>query len=244
MATLLVLGSKPDPCLPPLSAVDGVACANGSGFSAARHGLPTPTYTVMSAILATTASGRHTLEALRGLSSDTVYFSPRPTRGGTPLKRLSRAIREFRARPVFLRRLLRQAGFSYRHFVVRKPLDNRRLLDEFCGFDPALVTLTRTKQPSTGVLCLLMGLASGQYDRFILSGFSFELTHAYGLNPEIIQRGTQASRHADTDIAVLRALAGRIGRLFTTELRVHQATGIPLLAEVSASVPSLDLSSC
>ena len=40
MTTLLVLGSKPDPVLPPREAFDAVACANASGHSARRYGLP------------------------------------------------------------------------------------------------------------------------------------------------------------------------------------------------------------
>jgi hypothetical protein len=51
MTTLLILGSKADPALPPRAAWDELACANASGFSAARHGLPTPAYTVMTAVL-------------------------------------------------------------------------------------------------------------------------------------------------------------------------------------------------
>lgn len=232
MSTLLVLGSKPEPVLPPLSAIDALACANGAGYSAARHGLPTPRYTVMSAILATTASGRHTLEALRGLSTDTLVFLPRPPKGGSLPKRLWRSLREFPARPWFLRRLLRRVNYQYLEFIVQQ--SHGRLVEDCCGHDPALLAQVQQKQPSTGVMTLLIGMAGGEYDEFILSGFSFELTHAYGNNPEIHQRGTQISRHADTDIAVLRAISARSGRLYTTETRVHEATGIPLSA-VSAS---------
>src|SRR5690606_35619523 len=68
MTTLLVLGSKPDPALPPRSDVDAVACANASGRSAADLGLPSPVLTAMSAVLTSgQPSGRHSLRALRGL---------------------------------------------------------------------------------------------------------------------------------------------------------------------------------
>ena len=241
MATLLILGSKPDPVLPPLGAIDAVACANGSGFSAACHGLPTPGFTVMSAILAVTASGQQTLEALRGLETDTLYFLPRPARGGGVRKRVARAVQDLRARPLALKARLRRAEYRYRRFVVRKPLENRLLLDHFCGHDAEVMARTRAKHPSTGVMTLLIGMSSGDYDHFVLSGFSFELTHAYGDNPEIDQRGTLASRHADTDIAVLRAVVARCGRLYTTEPRVHEAAGVPLLpvtaGAVSADIP-------
>ena len=67
MTTLLILGSKADPALPPRAAYDDLACANASGFSAARHGLPTPAYTVMTAVLTSgKAEDDHSLQALRG----------------------------------------------------------------------------------------------------------------------------------------------------------------------------------
>ena len=83
MATLLILGSKPDPVLPPSDAFDALACANASGRSAARHGLPTPLFTVISAILTSgkQAPNRLALEALAGLHTGTLYFYPRPARG-------------------------------------------------------------------------------------------------------------------------------------------------------------------
>jgi hypothetical protein len=56
MPTLLILGSKPDPALPPAASFDAVACANASGYSADRHGLPVPALTAISAVL-TRASG-------------------------------------------------------------------------------------------------------------------------------------------------------------------------------------------
>ena len=74
-------------------------------------------------------------------------------------------------------------------------------------------------------------LTLSEYDRFVLSGFSFELTHAYGDNPEIGERGTAVSRHASTDIRILRCLAAATGRLWTTESTVHESCGLPLFTE-------------
>ena len=56
---------------------------------------------------------------------------------------------------------------------------------------------------------LAQGIASGEWQRFILAGFDFGLSHAYGQNPLIEARGTTASKHADTDLAILRHLAAR-----------------------------------
>ena len=84
-------------------------------------------------------------------------------------------------------------------------------------------------KPSTGVIALLLGMSLGGYDRFIMSGFSFELTHAYADNPEIHQRGTSLSRHTPTDLQVLRRLMELRGNLYTTEPVVHAQAGIALL---------------
>src|SRR3954466_728917 len=67
--TILVLGSKPRPALPPPSCYAALACANASGFSALGHGLPEPRLTVVSAVLGSGKdSDRHSLQAMRGLS--------------------------------------------------------------------------------------------------------------------------------------------------------------------------------
>ena len=73
MKTLLILGSKPEPVLPPPGSYQAVACANGSGHSAAARGLPRPVFTVMTPLIACDIdSGRQTLEALRGLTTGIV----------------------------------------------------------------------------------------------------------------------------------------------------------------------------
>ena len=91
------------------------------------------------------------------------------------------------------------------------------------------MTLVEEKKPSTGVITLMIGMSLGRYDRFIMSGFNFELTHAYADNPEIRQRGTTLSRHTPTDLQVLRRLARIHGTIYTTETAVNEQAGIPLL---------------
>ncbi len=77
MPTLLILGSKPDPALPPAASFDAVACANASGYSADRHGLPVPALTAISAVLTSgIGSGKQSLEALRGLRTEALYRVP------------------------------------------------------------------------------------------------------------------------------------------------------------------------
>ena len=77
MPTLLVLGSKPEPVLPPAAEFDAVACANASGYSADRHGLPVPALTAISAVVTSgIGSGKQSLEALHGLRTGALYRVP------------------------------------------------------------------------------------------------------------------------------------------------------------------------
>ncbi len=236
MTTLLVLGSKPDPIIPAAEEFDGVACANGSGHSAHRHGLPTPRFTVMSAIL--TSGGRPAnrlaLEAMRGLRTGTLYLYPRPRLGGSLGRRLHGHLTRYRIMPWYVRRRLKALDYRYEDFRgpgLRYYLD---LLRTVCNADPEIMRVVESKRPSTGIIALALGLGEYRYARCILAGFSFEITHAYAHNPRIAERGT-ASRHADTDIAVLSHLARRTGAIFTTEPAVHERAAVPLLRERALS---------
>jgi hypothetical protein len=232
MATLLILGSKPEPALPPRSAYQALACANASGFSAARHGLPTPAYTVMTAVLTSgKVEDRHSLRVLAGLHTGTLYFLPRPDPRGRALKRLLTHLKQWRLKPFHMRRCLHRLGYGYDRLVVRSAAYYHGLVCALCEHDPGIAELIGSKQPSTGIFTLAIGLADGAYDRFILSGFDFGLAHAYGENPLIRTRGTTQSKHADTDIAIIRRLATRHGGIFTTEPAVHERTGVPLFSE-------------
>jgi hypothetical protein len=227
MTTLLVLGSKPDPALPERSAIDAVACANASGRSAADHGLPVPVLTAMSAILTSgQASGRHSLRALRGLRTGTLHMLPRHERGGGAARRLWRRARNFRMEPAWFRARLRAAGYRWERFETRPLADYHELVLRLCGGDPELREQFAHKHPSTGVFAVALALAVGRFERVVVAGMSFELTHAYGANPEIAERGSAASKHADTDVMVLARLARR-GDLFTTEPIVAERAGVP-----------------
>ena len=81
-----------------------------------------------------------------------------------------------------------------------------------CGGDPDVLAQIGRKRPSTGMLCLALGLANRHCSRLIFSGFSFEITHAYADNPLIAAR-----RH---------------GSVFTAEPIVHRRTGVPMLPEL------------
>lgn len=236
MRTLLVLGSMPEPALPPKASIDDVACANASGHSAARYGLPDPVYTVMTSMLASgIKSGQQSLQVLRGLKTGKVYFLRRRTERMTPIKRalfFAKNIRGksiFRMQPSYLEKQLRSLGYRYDDFVALDEGYYDGLVRELCRDDPEVLAQMERKRPSTGVIALALGLAEHDYDRYVVSGFSFELTHAYGHNPEIDERGTRVSSHAETDIMILRHLGRRPGKVFTTEPGVHRVTGLALL---------------
>lgn len=233
MATLLVLGAKPDPALPDPSTYQEVACANGSGFSAAKHGLPTPTFTVMTANLTSGAeSGRESIQAISGLRTTTVYYVPRPhadRRKRSLISRLKYRRRLPRMTAEALQRALAAVGFEYAEFVVQDHSFYIDLARSLCQQDAEMTALLGAKQPSMGIYALILGITSGRYDRFILSGYSFELTHPYGDNRKIRNRGTAVSRHTPTDVALVSLLSRTRGDLVTTEAVVHERTGVPLL---------------
>lgn len=231
MATLLVLGSKPDPILPPVSLIDAVACANASGRSALCHGLPQPALTVMSSVLVSgkNPSNRIALQALSGLSTQSLYIYPRPPFSGQPLKALLHLPTFLRTRPFFLKLILNNANYDYNKIFFYSLEYYLDIVLKLCGDDPAIRACIHEKVPSTGLISIMLGLSEHCYERVIISGFSFEITHAYSRNPDIIRRGSTASLHAATDVAILSKLAERDSRLFTTEPIVHQRTGLPLL---------------
>jgi hypothetical protein len=230
MTTLLVLGSKPNPILPESVAYKDVACANASGRSAHAHGLPVPRFTVVSAIV---TSGRKpannlAVEALRGLQTRRLIIYPRPDPRGTVFVRALKYLRNYRMNPSYVRWKLRQIGYEFGEFEAPSPQFFRNTFESLCEDDPELVGLMRKKQPSTGLATLALGIAAGGYSRFVMAGFSFEITHDYARNPLIDQRGP-VSAHAETDQAILRHLTRRFGTIFTTEPAVHEAAGVPYL---------------
>lgn len=102
---------------------------------------------------------------------------------------------------------------------------------QLCDYDEEIMEQIHKKRPSTGIFTLAIGIAQQRYDKFIISGFSFELTRPYAVNPEIFEIGTTASRHTNTDIMVLSYLSRKYGNIYTTEEIVHERAGIPMLIE-------------
>ena len=226
MTTLLVLGAKPDPALPPTGSCDAVACANASGWSAARAGLPKPAYTVMTAQLTDGSdAGRMRLDSLAGLSTGNLVYYPRPHQGWRTLLRPK--LRRMRA--AVLRRELAARGYHWDRFVEHPNTWYLDRIRELCGEAPEVAAQIAAKLPSSGMVAVAMGLIDGRWSRVVLAGFSFELTQASGLDPEIARRGTAASAHRDTDVLVLQRLVERGLSVVTTEHTVHAAAGVPML---------------
>jgi hypothetical protein len=226
---LLVLGAKPNPILPPPGSFDAVACANASGRSAADLGLPTPVFTVLTALLTDgSEAGRMRLASLGGLATDTVHFYPQRLKGRTQIERALFRLRTWRTMPFMLRRALSKVGYRYESFTEWSTEEYRALILGLCHDDPELAAQLDRKQASSGTLAVAIALAEPGVERVIVSGFSFELTQAAGEDPNIARRGTTASKHTATDVLVLRKLARHDQRLMTTEPIVHATAGVPL----------------
>ena len=211
-----------------------MACANASGRSAASLGLPTPIFTVLTALLTDgSAAGRMRLASLRGLATGTVHFYPQRLKGRTGIERALFRLRTWRTMPFMLRRELGKAGYRYEHFTERSTEDYRRLILGLCRDDPEVAAQLDRKQASSGTLAVAIALAEPGVEQVIVSGFSFELTQAAGEDPNIARRGTTASKHIATDALVLRELAAHHSGLVTTEPVVHEVAGVPLLTPAS-----------
>jgi len=231
MSTLLILGSKPEPALPPSSMIDAVACANASGRSALRYGLPEPEFTVMSTVLTSGHKPANdlALEALRGLGTRTLYLYPRPESEGHLLKRLVREVKRYNVKPWYFKRRLKELDYRFETVETWHRERYHELVIGLCGGDPEVAALIANKQPSTGVMAVAIGLADPRFDRLIMSGFSFEITHAYAHNPLIDKLGSTRSKHTETDIGILSRLAARYPNLVTTEPTVHERAGLKLI---------------
>jgi hypothetical protein len=230
VATLLVLGSKPEPILPPRQLIDAVACANASGHSARQHGLPDPDFTVMTAVLTSgKGSDEHSLRRLQGLRTRRLYHLPRPkAEAATGLRAWKLLWRMRHLTPRHMRRRLRELGYRYDEMTVWPASRYHALVRRLCMDGQDIDSLIDAKQPSTGLIAVALGLDDPRFERVVMSGFDFSLAHAYGANPLIALRGSALSKHADTDITILRRLAGTAPRLVTTEPTVHERTGVPL----------------
>jgi hypothetical protein len=229
-STILVLGSKPKPVLPPADSYAEVACANASGFSAHAHGLRPPLFTVVTAVLGSgNASDRHSLAALAGLEAGRVYFLPRPLPDGL-WRRLRHRVVQWRLQAPWVRHVLRREGLRFTAFERRSTGAYDGLLLQLAGGEAQVAELIARKRPSTGLVALALGLTEAGFSHAILAGFDFTLAHAYGHNPLIDQRGEALSKHADTDITILAAIQAQRRCLWTSEPAVAARAGIPLLA--------------
>jgi hypothetical protein len=177
------------------------------------------------------APNRLALEALAGLSTRTLYFYPRPVRGRGFLGRGFSALRSFRTSASYFRSRLRSLPYSFDRFENPGLERYHAMLAQLCDHEPELVAQLRAKQPSSGMLALAIGIAWHEFERFVLSGFSFEITHAYADNPLVAERGSASSKHAETDTLLLRHLSRRFGTIYTTEPTVNRRAGIPLLRD-------------
>jgi hypothetical protein len=232
MATLLVLGSKPSPRLPSAACFDAVACANASVVSAARLQLPVPVHTVMTALITNNSElGRLQLQALRGLETQKLFYIPRRIRGSTAVKRLTKRVRDWRLQSLMLKWQLKRVAFRYEEFVCHDAEFYTKLAGTFASSDDTLVRQTQAKSPSTGMISLLMGLADGRFDRFVMAGFSFERTQAVAAGSDQLLDGEGGpSPHARTDLLLLHRLRERHVNIITTEPLLAKLAALPVMS--------------
>ena len=99
--------------------------------------------------------------------------------------------------------------------------------------DPRSRELIARKRPSTGLVALALGLTEAGFAHAILAGFDFTLSHAYGHNPLIDQRGERARASMPTPTSPsCAAIQARAGLLVDQRARRPARTGIPLLPAV------------
>jgi hypothetical protein len=233
MSTLLILGSKPNPVIPEVCRYADFACVNGSAFSAAANDLSLPAFTVMTANLtAGTGSGVQSIQAIADLETKKLYYlarSPADYRKRSLRRQIKYFLSLRRMKPERLLQALDKVGYRHDEFIIVQGEEYLSLVSIICEHDPDVVACLTKKQPSTGVYALLVGITSDLYDEFILSGFSLKRGHAY-MDEVIEGPSKEPSRHAETDIAVLRALSRIYGdKLVTTEVELSNQTGIPRL---------------
>ncbi len=188
----------------------------------------------MSAILTSgIASGHHSLQAVSGLGTAKLFFLPRPPNRRTVARYLLHPFSTYRITARCLRRVLRSVGYRYDEFQDPGWDYYQSMFGDLCRDKPEILELVRKKHPSSGIVAIALGMVRERYDRIVVSGFSFELTHAHGHNPDIDERRTVTSKHADTDIAVVRHLSDTWGNVYTTEPVVTERAGIPLLPDLA-----------
>ena len=169
----------------------------------AAHGLLPPLFTVVSAVLGSgNGSDRHSLAAMRGWRRDGSTSCRGPCPAGlaaadAPAAPLAAAgalgAPSAAAAGCVFERVRQRPTAAYDGLLLRT---GRRAIAE-------IARLMAHKRPSTGLVALALGLAEAGFAHAILAGFDFTLSHAYGHNPLIDQRGDALSKHADTDIAIL-----------------------------------------
>ena len=230
MRRILVLGSKPDPSLPSDRTFDAVFCANASPFSAAQLDLPAPDLTVMTALLTDgSKAGQKRIEALSGLHTNRLLYYPRPDKSRSMFDRGWRAIKHWRMTPWMLKHALKQVDFTFQEFVYQPVEHYQDLIVRLCHNGEEIQAQLQSKAASSGLVAIALALAEPNVEEVIVSGFSFELTQAFGIDPNIDLRKTATSKHRDTDVTILSEFV-RHHPIRTSELGVNQATKMPLIS--------------
>ena len=227
MSCLLVLGSKPSPNIPLNSTYDDVACANASGYSADQCGLKRPKFTVMSSCITSGMSRveQKSYNAIQGLETDTLYFVPSVTKNDKyTLTKLARYFWTIRRQPLFAKIRLWMVNYGYKKFVTKKKSKYIETIKKTCKNDKKVVEAIENKKPSTGITALCIGIYSGRYEKYIMSGFSLETEKEY-----FEDTSQKKYMHESTDIRILKNLKKRFD-IRTTEPKLNEKTNIDMVS--------------
>ncbi len=176
--TLLILGGKPKPSIPPYKEYNDVACANASVYSASKYNIGVPVFTVLSSYFTAGDDGmsRKGMSKIEGLKSKKVFFLTVRNTEKSILKKMAKRIYMYKNSELYARYNLWRHNFDYDVFRSRSRKWYREVINK-CG---EIDIKPSDKGPSSGIISLAIGVESEKYDRYILSGFSFEHKKEYG----------------------------------------------------------------
>jgi hypothetical protein len=125
---------------------------------------------------------------------------------------------------------LKRVAFRYGEFVYHDAEFYTKLALTLASSDDTLIRQMQAKSPSTGMISLLIGLADGRFDRFVMAGFSLERTQAFAAGSDQLLDGKGPSPHARTDLLLLHRLKESHANIITTEPLLAKLASLPIMA--------------
>ena len=198
----LVLGSAPDPKVPPPGRFDVLICINGSPWIAQKWGLKTPDLTVVAGY--STLTNKDVRVATQGIWS------------GLTTREL--LFIEAGATAQDGRQLLDACGFRYGAFRSMTIIERAAIIGQLCGVELGLGP--RDERISNGMFATVLSIWADASE-VILTGFSLSGGHSY-------MTDATPREHLEGDIAFLKLVHNLGCRVVTTVDEFHRDYGLPL----------------